>query len=72
MPIFISHTVSSQVSSYLIGYSRIFGELKNKRKRGTGVAQLVMCPALDFGSGHDLRVLRWSPASGSALSMDPT
>ena len=25
---------------------------------------------LDFGSGHDLRVLRSSPTSGSALSLE--
>ena len=23
--------------------------------------QLVKCPTLDFGSGHNLRVMRWSP-----------
>ena len=26
---------------------------------------------LDFSSGHDLRVMRWSPASGSELGMEP-
>ena len=26
---------------------------------------------LDFSSGHDLRVMRWSPAPGSELGMEP-
>ena len=30
------------------------------------MAQLVKCPALGFGSGHDLMVVRSSPALGSA------
>lgn len=34
---------------------------------GVWVAQLVKFPTLDFGSGHDLKVLRSSPVSGSAL-----
>ena len=32
------------------------------------MAQLVMHPTLDFNEGHDLRVLRLSPTSGSTLS----
>ena len=32
------------------------------------MAQSVKCPTHDFGSGHDLRVLRLSCVSGSALS----
>ena len=39
-----------------------------EKTRGTLVAQLVECPALGFGSGHDTRVLRWSLALGSMLS----
>ena len=35
------------------------------------MAQSVKCPTLDFGSGHDLMVLRLSPALGSALSVEP-
>ena len=31
------------------------------------MAQSVECPALDFGSGHDPRVMGSSPESGSAL-----
>ena len=43
---------------------------KNLPSRGTLVAQLVKCLILDFGSGHDLRVLRCSPALASVLSME--
>ena len=35
------------------------------------VAQLVKCSTLDFGSGHDLRVVRLSPGLGS-LSLCPS
>ena len=35
------------------------------------MAQSVEYLTLDFGSGHDLRVVRSSPASGSALGMEP-
>ena len=37
---------------------------------GTWGAQSVEHPTLDFGSGHDPRVVGLSPASGSALSVD--
>ena len=35
------------------------------------VAQLVKGWTFDFGSGHDLTVVRSSPALGSLLSMEP-
>ena len=38
---------------------------------GTWVAQLVKHPTLDFGSGHDLRVMRLSRVSGSVLGVEP-
>ena len=34
------------------------------------MAQLVERPILDFGSGHDLRGMRLSPASGSMLTVE--
>jgi len=34
------------------------------------VAQLVGHLTVGIGSGHDLRVMGWSPASGSALSSE--
>ena len=36
--------------------------------QGTWVVQLSKQPTLGFGSGHDFRVLRLSPMSGSVLS----
>ena len=41
------------------------------RSSGAWVIQSVKRPALDFSSGHDLRVLRSSPTTGSALLMEP-
>ena len=35
---------------------------------GSWVAQLVECPTLSFGPGHDLRAVRSSWALGSALN----
>ena len=35
------------------------------------MAQSVKCPTLDFSSSHGLRVLRSSPASSSALGVEP-
>ena len=34
------------------------------------MAQLVKCPTPNFSSGHDLTVVRSSPALGSTLSME--
>ena len=39
--------------------------------RDTWVAQLGKHLTLDFGSGHDHRVMRSSYMSGSELSIDP-
>ena len=41
------------------------------KKRGAWVAQQVKQLTPDSGSGHDLMILRPSPALGSALSMEP-
>ena len=35
------------------------------------MAQSVKQLTLDFGSGHDLRVVRSSPMSGSVLGAEP-
>ena len=34
-------------------------------------AWVAQCQTLDFSSGHDLRVVRLSLASGSALGLEP-
>ena len=52
----------------------IFKSLLDIRKnstRGAWIAQMVKCLILDFGSGHDLRVLRSSLVSGFMLGMEP-
>ena len=35
------------------------------------MAQLVEQLTLDFGSGYDLRVIRWRHSSGSVLGVEP-
>ena len=35
------------------------------------MAQSVQPPTLDFGSGHDPRVIESSPTLGSTLSVEP-
>ena len=42
-----------------------------KNVRGTWVAGSVKYLTVDFGSGHDLRVMRLSPTSGFTVSMEP-
>ena len=37
-------------------------------KQGIWVAQSVKRPTLDFGSDHDLRIVKWSTTSGFTLS----
>ena len=44
--------------------------IKRITSSGAWGAQLVECLTLDFGSGHDLRVVRLNPALGSMLSME--
>ena len=39
---------------------------------GAWVAPLVECVTLDFGSGHDPRVVGSSPMSNSMLNVEPT
>ena len=45
--------------------------LKNSPSWGTWLAQSVKHPTLDFGSGHDLRVMGLSPKLGSMLGKEP-
>ena len=41
--------------------------LKTNHYRGTWVAQSIKHSTLGFGSGHDLKVLGWSPVASSSL-----
>lgn len=45
--------------------------LKNDVKRGPWGGQLVKHLILDFGSGHDCRVMGSSPVSSSAQGVEP-
>ena len=56
--------LSAAPSAFIVSF------LKAKYNRGSWVAQLVKGTTLDFGPGHDLRVLRWSPTSSSSLSRE--
>lgn len=49
----------------------MYALLKSLQPRGAQVAQLVGHPALDFSSGHDLRVVTLGPESDSKLGMEP-
>ena len=48
----------------------LFLELKDETVWGAWVARLAGCPALGFGSGHGLSVVRSSPGLGSTLSRE--
>ena len=45
--------------------------IKENKIGGTCTAQSGGHPTLDFGSGHDPRVIGSSSASGSVMSMEP-
>ena len=57
---------SSPTLGSMLGMETTF---RKGEKRGIWVAQWVKASA--FGSGHDPRVLRLSPESGSLLSREP-
>ena len=41
-------------------------------QRDTWAAQLFKCPTLDFGTDHDLTVMRLSPRLVSVLGVEPS
>ena len=49
---------------------KIKAEVNDIETRDIWVVHLVKCLALDFGSGHDLRVLELNPTLGSMLSVE--
>ena len=56
-----------------IEWERIFANAISNEglvSRGAWVAQSVKNLTLDFGSGHDLRILRSSPMLGFVLSVE--
>ena len=46
-------------------------ELPKTDSGGVWVVQSLERQTVDFGSGHDPRVMRSSPVSGSTLKMEP-
>ena len=57
-------------SKYPLVVVYVFGVMyENPLPRGTWVAQLFKYLTLDFDSGHNLRVVRLSPTSGSSLGI---
>ena len=66
---------SSPLCLWLLAYMEAHVEIFLKIEWiswGTWVAQLFKHPTLDFGSGHDLRIVGSSPMSGSALGKETT
>ena len=55
-----------------ITYPPSFIVLRSLNFKGVWMVQLVESSTLYFGSGHDLRVVRWSPRVSSMLSMEST
>ena len=55
-------------SNTLLDKSPEVREIKVKINWGTWVVQPVKYPTIDFGLGHDLRVVRLSPMLGFLLS----
>ena len=54
-----------------LGMANTIVDLQKWHFGGTWVAQSVEHPTLDFSWGHDPRVIRLSPTSGSVLSVEP-
>ena len=46
-------------------------DVKDQYDKGTWVAQLVKRLTLEFGSGHDIMVVRSSPELSLVLSVEP-
>ena len=66
LPLFSGNSVLLSVSMNLT----TLGTSYKCSHRDAWVAQSVKCPTLDFGSGHDLVVVRSSPIWGSTLSKE--
>ena len=48
----------------------LFLDAEDTAVGGAWVARSVKHPTLDFGSGHDLRIMGLNPTFGSALGME--
>ena len=68
---FVYHHIAILLHYKFISFSiSIFFHSKSQF-RGTGVAQSVRHPTLDFGLGHDLRIVKSSPTAGSMPRTEP-
>lgn len=56
-------------SSYIVEHLKT--DLRTDSAWGAWVARSFKLPALDFGSSHDLSVMRLSPMSRSVLGVEP-
>ena len=64
--------VGKRKQLYLYGPSNIYDSSDfYKNKFYLGAPGWLSQLSVDFSSGHDLRVMKLSPASGSALNMEP-
>lgn len=64
------HKCMSEIGSFFTDNRMHVSDLNKDTTWGGWVVQLVECPALVFGSDHDITVMGWSPTSGSMLSVD--
>ena len=61
----------SEISPFYTDSRLHVSDLNKDATWGAWVSQLVECPTLEFGSGHDFTVVGSSPTSGSMLSVEP-
>ena len=64
-PRLLPWAISSSSKAETVTFLPVFSPLSLAESWGTRMAQSVKCLILGFSSGHDLRVLGLSPASGS-------
>ena len=72
--VIVSSAPSISIPQFLGLCSDVEGSAQHHLKAigwDTWVAHLVKCLTLDFGSGHNFKVMRSSPVSYCVLSMEP-
>ena len=63
-------TGGNEIADDLIKSVQLLLLFKHSASGGALVVQLVKHPTLGFSSGGDLRVVGWSPTSGSGVSVE--
>ena len=61
---------TTHVPCKMVNFMGYESYLSKNKWRGAWVAQPVTHPTLGFDSGHDLRVMRLNPTSGSTLNKE--